>query len=62
MALLCGSETCTIQVKDKPRITAPSMQFLKQTEKYTQKYYKRNQVIVDELKTKLIFISTLDYR
>jgi hypothetical protein len=54
--VLYDSETSTVKSKDKSRLTAAEMKFIRKTAKYTWRDHKTNEEILNKLKV----TSTLD--
>jgi hypothetical protein len=60
--LLYGSETWTLKSKDKSRLTAAEMRFMRKTEKYTWRDHKTNEEIINELKVTSILDKIISYK
>jgi hypothetical protein len=60
--LLYGSEAWTLKGRDKPRITAAEMKFMRKTAKYTWQDHKRNQDITEELKIQPVMEKINNYK
>jgi Tfp pilus assembly protein PilZ len=57
-----GSETWTVNSKDKSRLTAAEMRFMRKTAKYTWRDHKINEEILNELKVTSILDKISSYK
>jgi hypothetical protein len=60
--LLHGSETWTGKSKDKSRLTAAEMRFMRKTAKYTRRDHKINEEILNEIKVTSILDKITSYK
>jgi hypothetical protein len=60
--LLYGSETWTVKSKDKSRLTAAEMKFMRKTAKYTWRDHKTNEEILNELEVTSILYKITSYK
>jgi uncharacterized protein involved in propanediol utilization len=56
--LLYGSETLTVKSKEKSRLTAAEMKFMRKTARYTLRDHKTNEEILNELEVTSILDKT----
>jgi hypothetical protein len=60
--LLYGSKNWTVKSKDKSRLTASEMRFMRKTAKYTWRAHKTNEEITNELKVTSVFDKITSYK
>jgi hypothetical protein len=60
--LLYGSETWTLKSKDKSRLTAAEMRFMRNTAKYTWRDHKTNEKVLKELNVTSILEKITSYK
>jgi hypothetical protein len=60
--LLYGSETWTVKSKDKSRLIAAEMRFMRKNDKYTWRDHKTNEEILNELKVASILDKVTSYK
>jgi hypothetical protein len=60
--LLYGSETWTVKSKDKSRLTAVEIRFMRKTLKYTWRDHKTNEEILNELEVTSILDKITSYK
>jgi hypothetical protein len=60
--LLYGSKKWALKSKDKSRLTAAEMRFMRKTEKYTWRDHKTNEEIINELKVTSILDKIISYK
>jgi hypothetical protein len=60
--LLYGSETWTVKSKEKSRLTAAQIRFVRKTAKYTLRDHNTNEKILNELKVTSILEKITSYK